>query len=123
MISSLHNKQGGDMNCIFCQIVAGKIPAKITYQDKHLIVFDNINPQAPIHKLIIPKKHIATFNDIGDMELLMHIMMISKNVARDLEIATTGYRLIINCNQNGGQEVYHLHLHLLGGRKLEWPPG
>jgi histidine triad (HIT) family protein len=113
------------MDCIFCKIIAGKIPATIIYEDDKVIAFDDLYPKAPIHKLIIPRKHIATINDIkeSDKELIGHMYCIAKNMAADLNIATDGYRTLMNCNKNGGQEVYHLHLHLLGGRQMHWPPG
>lgn len=116
---------GKTMNCIFCKIVEGLIPAKIIYQDKYLIAFDDINPRAPIHKLIIPRKHLATLNDMeeNDLELAGQLFFRAKKLAEELGIAEDGYRVLLNCNANGGQEVYHLHLHLLGGRKMHWPPG
>lgn len=106
------------MDCIFCKIVNGQIPANIIYQDDSLIVFDDIHPKAPHHKLIIPRKHIATLNDLTmeDKDLVSHMVFTAKLIATQLGIAESGYRTVINCNADGGQEVYHLHMHLLGGK-------
>jgi histidine triad (HIT) family protein len=111
------------MDCIFCKIVNGQIPAKFVYQDEKVLAFADLYPKAPVHKLIIPKKHIATINDLSDedRELISHLIFVAKKIARDLKIAESGYRLLFNCNHDGGQEIYHLHLHLLGGKKLHWP--
>jgi histidine triad (HIT) family protein len=113
------------VDCIFCKIVNGEIPANIIYQDDTVIAFEDIKPKAPHHKLIIPKKHIATLNDVpaGDTALLGHMMQTAKQLASSLGIAEDGYRVVMNCNKGGGQEVFHIHLHLLGGRSLNWPPG
>lgn len=111
------------MNCIFCQIASGIIPAKILYEDDSILAFDDIYPKAPIHKLIIPRKHIATLNDLTyeDHQLIGNMLLVTKQLAKQLNIADSGYRILINCNADGGQEIYHVHLHLLGGRKLHWP--
>jgi histidine triad (HIT) family protein len=111
------------MDCIFCKIAAGEIPANITYEDDLVIAFDDANPSAPLHKLIIPKAHIATLNDMNDPALMGHIMLTAKQIAKEINIADDGYRTIINCNAGGGQMIYHIHCHLLGGRPMEWPPG
>lgn len=113
------------MTCIFCQIVKGEIPANIIYQDEHVLVFDDIYPKAPQHKLIIPRKHIATLNDLADDEAWLggHMLKVAKNMAFSLGIAEGGYRVLLNCNPDGGQVVYHLHMHLIGGRKMQWPLG
>jgi histidine triad (HIT) family protein len=112
-------------DCLFCKIIAGDIPAKIIYQDEHVIAFDDIHPQAPHHKLIIPRKHIATLNDLDtdDTHLAGHLLQTAKKIAKQLEIADDGYRVVMNCNAGAGQLVFHIHLHLLGGRSLTWPPG
>ena len=104
-------------DCIFCKIIAVDIPTKIIY--------DDLYPKAPVHKLIIPRRHIATINDITekDQNLLGHLVYVAKNLATEFDIATDGYRVLMNCNSYGGQAVYHLHLHLLGGRRMLWPPG
>ncbi len=113
------------MDCLFCKIVEGAIPAKIIYRDEYVLAFDDINPQAPHHKLIIPFKHIATLNDVSaeDSQLLGHIVQTAGKLAKELNIADDGYRLVMNCNAFAGQSVFHLHAHLLGGRQLRWPPG
>lgn len=108
------------MDCIFCKIANGTLPAKIIYQDKEIIAFDDIYPKAPQHKLIIPRKHIATLNDLSpeDENLTCRMIFIAKQLAKELNIDQNGYRVLFNCNKDGGQVVYHLHLHLLGGRPL-----
>lgn len=113
------------MATIFSKIISGEIPATIVYQDEQVLAFRDIAPQAPTHILIIPKDEIATANDLTEQHepLLGHMMVVAARIAQQLEIADGGYRLVMNCNRDGGQEVYHLHLHLLGGRKMTWPPG
>lgn len=113
------------MTCLFCNIAQKEIPASIVFENEHIIAFDDINPQAPHHKIIIPKTHIATVNEIKDSEagLVGEMILAAKHLAKSLNIAENGYRLLFNCNQQGGQTVFHLHLHLLGGRQLTWPPG
>lgn len=113
------------MTCIFCDIVAGKIPAKLLFQDDDCIAFTDIDPKAPHHILIIPKQHIATINDLdsNNSHLVSKMFLIAKDIAQQLNIAEAGYRLVINCNSAGGQAVYHIHLHLLAGRQMQWPPG
>lgn len=105
---------------IFSKIIAREIPADVVYEDDRVLAFRDINPQAPIHILVIPKKEIATADDIAseDTELIGHLVQTATRIARDEGIAETGYRLVINCRDDGGQEVYHLHLHLMGGEKL-----
>jgi len=110
-------------SCLFCRLIAGEIPAKIIYEDAEVIAFDDIKPQAPLHKLIIPRQHISTLNEADDPLLMGHLLQTAKNLAYVLNCAEEGYRVVINCNAAGGQEVYHLHLHLLAGRALQWPPG
>lgn len=112
-------------DCLFCKIVDRTIPADIVYEDDDCVAFHDINPKAPTHVLIIPKKHIATVNDIDDTETTLagHLIQTAKKIARELDIADDGYRILMNCNSDGGQEVYHIHLHLLGGRQMSWPPG
>lgn len=108
------------MDCIFCQIAAGKISGDILYQDSSVVAFRDISPQAPTHILIIPKKHIASLADLPDDEtpLIGHMALIANKLAREQKIAESGYRVVINCGQQGGQLVPHLHMHLLGGRQL-----
>lgn len=113
------------MTCLFCKIIRGEIPGNLLYEDNDVIVLRDINPQAPTHCLIIPKRHIATINDLTpeDTPLIGHIVQTAKKLAQTEGIAEKGYRLVWNVNQNGGQAVYHIHLHLLGGRSMHWPPG
>jgi histidine triad (HIT) family protein len=112
-------------DCLFCKIASGAIPANIIHQDDQVVAFDDIGPRAPHHKIIIPRKHIATLNDLGsdDTLLIGQMMKTATTLAKDLNIAEQGYRLVMNCNPGGGQTVYHIHLHLLGGRQMTWPPG
>jgi len=107
-------------DCIFCKISQGEAPAKIEYEDDSILAFDDINPKAPIHVLIIPKKHIRSINDLkqGDGELLFKMIFVAKKLAKKLKIAESGYKLIFNVGKEGGQLVSHLHLHLLGGKLL-----
>ncbi|MCK5450672.1 MAG: histidine triad nucleotide-binding protein [Candidatus Omnitrophica bacterium] len=112
-------------NCIFCKIVNKDIETEFVYEDDDIVVFKDINSQAPIHLLFIPKKHIETLNDISDEDsvLLSKMLMKIRDVAKSRGIAEDGYRVVVNCNRNAGQEVFHLHAHLLGGRGFSWPPG
>lgn len=113
------------MDCLFCKIINKDIPSDVVYEDEDVLAFNDINPQAPIHVLIIPKKHIATINDANDEDekSLGKIILTAKKIAAKLGVNDNGYRLVYNVNQDGGQEVYHIHLHLLAGRQLSWPPG
>lgn len=110
------------MNCIFCQIAKKELPATIIYEDENLIAFKDINPIAPIHYLIIPKKHIASVNHLEpqDKELMGELFLAAKTIAKKEGIADNGYRLVFNVGKDSGQMVDHLHLHLLGGKKLSW---
>lgn len=112
-------------NCLFCKIVNQEIATPIIYADANVIAFTDIKPQAPHHTLIIPRKHIATLNDLNaeDMLLAGHLLYTAQQLAKQFNIAKAGYRVVMNCNEAGGQAVYHIHLHLLGGRSLSWPPG
>ena len=113
------------MDCLFCKIVQKEIPAEIVTEDDELIVFRDIRPRAPTHLLIVPKKHIATINDTDcqDEQLLGRMILSAKRLAKSEQLSEAGYRLVFNVNRGGGQEVYHIHLHLLGGRQMTWPPG
>lgn len=113
------------MDCLFCQIINKKIKSDIVYEDEQVIAIKDINPQAPIHVLLIPVKHIATINDLTDEDNLLmgHMLNVAKKTAKDLGTERNGYRLVYNVNKGGGQEVFHIHLHLLGGRNFSWPPG
>lgn len=112
-------------SCLFCKIVGGEIPADIVHRDELVVVFRDLNPQAPHHLLIVPCKHIATTLDINDrdMKLIGHVYRVAAKVAAELGFADSGFRIVNNCKEDGGQTVWHLHFHLLGGRKLSWPPG
>lgn len=112
-------------DCLFCKIVAGQIPGAIVYQDEELLAFKDINPQAPLHLLIIPKRHISTLNDLGagDDALVGSMHRRAAALAAEHGYAERGYRTAFNCNRDAGQTVFHIHLHLLAGRTLGWPPG
>ena len=113
-------------SCLFCKIVAGEIDADIIYETEHLLAFRDINPQAPTHVLIIPRRHVATINDIATEEAedeIGRMYSAAAHIAQQEGIADDGYRVVMNCNEAAGQTVFHLHLHLLGGRGLGWPPG
>lgn len=111
--------------CIFCKIGSKEVPAAVIYEDETALAFEDVNPQAPVHTLIIPKKHIATTLDISeeDNALLGHLYHIANKIALKKGIAGRGFRLVMNTNPEAGQSVYHIHLHLLGGRPMRWPPG
>lgn len=113
------------MGCIFCDIAAGKIPSEMVYEDDRVCAFYDVNPVAPVHILIIPKKHLESVNAVGagERELAGHIIMVAAEISKKVGIAEDGYRIVNNCGENGGQTVGHLHFHLLGGRALAWPPG
>ena len=112
------------MSCLFCKIVDKEIPADIVYEDEQVLAFRDINPQAPCHLLIIPKTHIATGNDIepGDCEIVGRLSLVAAKLAGQYGFADSGYRTVMNCNREAGQTVFHIHLHLLGGKPLGWPP-
>lgn len=112
-------------NCLFCRIAAGEIPAKLIYQDEDVLAFHDINPQAPLHALIIPRKHIATINDLqaDDAALVGQLFLVAKQIAAEQGYDEDGYRVVMNCGVQAGQSVFHIHLHLLAGRPLKWPPG
>ena len=113
------------MSCLFCRIVSGEIPASKVYEDDHLIAFNDINPQAPLHVLIIPKRHVATLNELTpeDDALVGELARRAAAIAAENGYADRGYRTVFNCNAEAGQTVFHVHLHLLAGRALGWPPG
>ena len=113
------------MSCLFCKIAAGDIPADKVYEDDDLLAFRDINPAAPTHILVIPKKHIATMNDVAveDQALVGKMLLVGKEIAATEGVDENGYRLTFNTNRHGGQSVYHIHLHLLAGRQMQWPPG
>jgi histidine triad (HIT) family protein len=111
-------------DCLFCKIVKGEIPSDKLYEDDDLIAFNDINPQAPVHMLIVPKKHITSLEAVedGDAALMGKILLLIRNFARERGVAS-GYRVVNNCGASAGQSVFHIHFHLLGGRALGWPPG
>ena len=111
--------------CIFCQIESGKIPAKRVYEDERAIAFEDINPQAPTHVLVIPRKHVSSLNELqeADEALVGHLCSVGAKIARERGIDGTGWRAVINTNRDAGQTVFHIHLHVLGGRSMRWPPG
>jgi histidine triad (HIT) family protein len=113
------------MACLFCEIIQKKRPARIIYEDQMVAAFEDINPQAPVHVLVVPKKHIPTTLDIEerDAPLMNHLFHVANKIALDKGIAERGFRLVMNCNPESGQAVFHIHLHVLGGRFMQWPPG
>jgi len=113
------------MSTIFSKIIKREVPADIVYEDIDLLAFHDMSPQAPVHIIIIPKKEIDTLNNLckEDEIIVGKMVLLAKNLAKEFKINLSGYRTVFNCNEDGGQTVYHIHLHLLGGRKLEWPPG
>ncbi len=113
------------MSCLFCRIAAGEIPASKVYEDADVLAFNDVNPQAPLHVLIIPKRHIATINDVAesDQALVGQLVRRAAAIAAEAGYADRGYRTVFNCNAEAGQTVFHIHLHLLAGRSLGWPPG
>ena len=112
-------------DCLFCKMVSGEIQPDIVYEDDDVLAFRDVNPQAPTHVLVIPKTHIATTNDLDEenISIVGKLYLAAKQIAGDEAIAEPGYRMVMNCNPGAGQSVYHIHLHLLGGRPMTWPPG
>jgi histidine triad (HIT) family protein len=110
-------------SCLFCRIVRREIPAKVIHEDEHTLAFRDIDPKAPTHVLVIPKQHVATLNDATDATLVGRLLIAAKEIAAAEGISEDGYRTVVNCGAGAGQTVFHLHLHLLGGRRLSWPPG
>jgi len=112
-------------DCLFCRIVEGQVPAKLVHKDEHCLGFLDINPQAPTHALFVPLRHLDTVNDatVEDRELLGHLMFAASRFAFEKGFSESGYRLVVNTNADGGQTVRHIHLHLLAGRAMTWPPG
>jgi histidine triad (HIT) family protein len=118
-------REVGDLNdCLFCKIARKEIPADIVYEDDDVLAFRDIRPQAPVHVLVIPKRHIASLADLTqeDKDVMGHVTLVASRLARDLGVSE-GYRVVINCGKDAGQTVFHIHMHLLGGRSLGWPPG
>ena len=113
------------MSCLFCRLIAGEIPASTVYEDAEIVAFNDINPQAPMHVLIVPRKHVATLNDLAadDDQLVGAMVRRAAAIARENGYDASGYRTVFNTNAGAGQSVFHVHLHVLGGRPLAWPPG
>jgi len=113
------------MSCLFCKIVAGEIPARTVYQDERLVVIEDINPAAPLHLLLIPRKHIESVLDLEELDdqLVGHLFRVAAIIARERGVAEDGFRIVTNTNGAAGQSVFHIHFHLLAGRHLQWPPG
>jgi len=112
-------------DCIFCKIINKEIPASMVFEDEKMIAFNDINPQAPIHVLLIPREHFASLNDIPEEKknILSHLLLKARQIAQEKGIAEKGYRIVLNTEKDSGQEVFHIHFHLLGGRRMHWPPG
>lgn len=112
-------------DCIFCRIVDNTIPSRKVYEDDQCVAFEDINPRAPVHLLVIPKRHLSSLADLqeADTALIGHLMMISAKMAKERNVESSGYRVVANTGAHAGQTVFHLHFHLLGGREFEWPPG
>lgn len=121
------NFKGGEIveDCIFCKIIKGEIPCEKIYEDDIVLSFKDISPGAPSHVLIIPKKHISSLNEVTDEDskIVAHVFIVLKEIVKKLGINETGYRIVSNCGEQGGQTVEHIHFHVLGGRTLQWPPG
>lgn len=113
------------MSCLFCRIIAGEIPATRVYEDEQILAFEDINPQAPLHALVIPKAHIATLNDLAVEHdgLVGTLVRVAAGIAKERGLDQSGFRAVLNCNSQAGQTVFHIHLHVLGGRAMSWPPG
>ncbi|GAB6169641.1 HIT domain-containing protein [Clostridium carnis] len=113
------------MSCIFCSIIKGEIPCNKIYEDDKVLAFHDISPEAPVHFLVIPKEHIQSVNNINEenSDIISHIFIVINKLVRELNISESGYRIINNCGEDGGQTVNHIHFHVLGARELKWPPG
>ena len=111
------------MDCIFCKIINKEIPSSIVYEDDKVLAFNDIAPQAPVHIIVIPKKHVSSVAELDDMKVIRDLYSVMKRIAEEKGIAKTGYRIVVNHGKDAGQAVPHLHFHLLGGRPLSWPPG
>jgi len=112
-------------DCIFCKIINKEIPAELVFEDEHIVAFNDINPQAPIHILLIPKEHYVSLNEIPEdkKSVLSHILLKARQIALEKGVDKRGYRIVLNTARDSGQEVFHIHFHLLGGRRMHWPPG
>jgi len=123
--SLFKEKEMSDNDCLFCKIINKEIEANIVYEDKDILAFRDIHPQAPVHILIIPKQHIEKISDLDEQKknIVSNLILTANSLARDNKIDKQGYRLVFNCGADAGQLIFHIHLHLLGGRKMAWPPG
>lgn len=112
-------------DCVFCRIAKKSIPSKLVFEDDDILAFEDINPQAPVHIVVISKAHVERVSELSDKDALLagKMVMAAKKIAKQRGVEGSGYRIVINCNKDGGQAVFHLHLHLLGGRAMAWPPG
>ena len=112
-------------SCLFCRIIKKEIPSRVVYEDTQMVAFEDVHPQAPVHILVVPRKHLSSLSEIktADTGLMDRLFQVADQIAKDRQIASRGYRTVINCGPEGGQTIYHLHLHLLGGRQMTWPPG
>jgi histidine triad (HIT) family protein len=110
-------------DCVFCKIGSGQIPSRMVLQDEEVFAFEDLNPKAPVHVLVIPKRHVAAMNELQDLALLGRLFHVANLVAQKKGISASGYRIVANTGSDGGQTVFHLHLHVLGGRQMTWPPG
>lgn len=110
-------------DCLFCKIIRREIPAKLSFENEHCVAFHDINPQAPLHVLVVPREHVASLNQAHDPAMVGHLMLAAAEIAKREGVAEAGYRTVVNTNGAAGQTVFHIHLHLLGGRELGWPPG
>ncbi|MDH5408389.1 MAG: histidine triad nucleotide-binding protein [Gammaproteobacteria bacterium] len=113
------------MDCLFCKIAQGELNTNFVYEDEDIVAFEDIAPQAPTHILCIPRKHISTVNDLNEVDAALtgKLSLVASKIAKQRGLANSGYRLVMNCNEHGGQTVFHIHLHLLAGRAMSWPPG
>lgn len=110
-------------SCLFCRIVRRELPASIVWEDEHVLAFRDIDAKAPTHVVLVPKRHFASLNEATDAALLGHLLLAAREIAEGEGLAQSGYRIVLNTGPDAGQTVFHLHLHLLGGRKMKWPPG
>ncbi len=110
-------------DCLFCRIVRKEIPAKLVLENEHVVAFRDINPQAPVHILVVPREHVPSLNESADAEMIGRLSLTAAAIAKSEGVAESGYRTVINTNRDAGQTVFHVHLHLLGGRDMKWPPG
>ena len=123
--TTARERRMNDPSCLFCRIAGGDIPATLVHEDEHLVAFRDIDPQAPLHVLVIPREHVGSLDeaDDGHREILGSMLLLARDLARAEGVAESGYRTVLNVGSNGGQSVFHVHLHVLGGRRLRWPPG